>query len=337
MPPDERYLLGNFAEPAGVRLEAISALFDPSTFRHVKRLGIRPGWRCWEVGAGSPTVPTWLADQVGPRGSVLATDIDLSRRRLVAADVVTPDVVRRARRPCQPGQVDVGGQHAAPRPHLVRQPGRHRGAARANLPAPPSRSDAEPLNVAERRGVEEDRDCLETDAGRLGGVAEQVSLIGRHLSMMPGGRRTGEPGADRCGLPASSPTQDAAAKGAQASTRVGQTVDCDYLADLDDHEEEHSCWPEAISLWRARRDSNPQPSDPQSDALSVELRAPKRVESSAVRCAGRIRRSTGRSHHWLGLAGLRRRRRRTSAATAEAPGFEPGMGINPNRISSAAP
>ena len=26
---------------------------------------------------------------------------------------------------------------------------------------------------------------------------------------------------------------------------------------------------------RARRDSNPQPSDPKSDALSIELRAPK--------------------------------------------------------------
>ena len=25
--------------------------------------------------------------------------------------------------------------------------------------------------------------------------------------------------------------------------------------------------------WRARRDSNPQPSDPKSDALSIELRA----------------------------------------------------------------
>ena len=26
--------------------------------------------------------------------------------------------------------------------------------------------------------------------------------------------------------------------------------------------------------WRARRESNPQPSDPKSDALSIELRAP---------------------------------------------------------------
>ena len=104
MPPDEGYLLGNSAEPAGVRLEAISVLFDPSTFRHAKRLGIRPGWRCWEVGAGSPTVPTWLADQVGPRGSVLATDIDLSR---LAGAAGSPYDVRRH---------DVGSDEPPPGP-----------------------------------------------------------------------------------------------------------------------------------------------------------------------------------------------------------------------------
>ena len=104
MPPDEGYLLGNSAEPAGVRLEAISVLFDPSTFRHVKRLGIRPGWRCWEVGAGSPTVPTWLADQVGLRGSVLATDIDLSR---LAGPAGSPYDVRRH---------DVGSDQPPPGP-----------------------------------------------------------------------------------------------------------------------------------------------------------------------------------------------------------------------------
>src|ERR1035437_1310601 len=32
----------------------------------------------WEVGAGSPSVPAYLAAQVGPKGHVLATDIDTS-------------------------------------------------------------------------------------------------------------------------------------------------------------------------------------------------------------------------------------------------------------------
>jgi SAM-dependent methyltransferase len=56
----------------------LGGLFNPSTFRHIDALGIRPGWRCWEVGAGGPTVPVWLAGRVAPGGHVLATDIDVA-------------------------------------------------------------------------------------------------------------------------------------------------------------------------------------------------------------------------------------------------------------------
>lgn len=63
---------------AGERLAALASLFDPSTFRHLEGVGITRGWRCWEVGAGSPGVASWMVDRVGREGSVLATDIDLS-------------------------------------------------------------------------------------------------------------------------------------------------------------------------------------------------------------------------------------------------------------------
>jgi len=56
----------------------LGALFDASTFRHVDALGIRAGWRCWEVGAGGATVPAWLARRVVPGGYVLATDVDVA-------------------------------------------------------------------------------------------------------------------------------------------------------------------------------------------------------------------------------------------------------------------
>jgi SAM-dependent methyltransferase len=72
----EQYLLDNRQAGAGERLAALSALFDPSTFRHLEGVGIALGWRCWEVGAGGPSVPTWLAGRVGADGHVLATDID---------------------------------------------------------------------------------------------------------------------------------------------------------------------------------------------------------------------------------------------------------------------
>lgn len=73
---DQRYLLDNQQVEAGERFHHLAELFDPGTFRHIDELGVKPGWRCWEVGAGGPSVPTWLASRVGPTGHVLATDID---------------------------------------------------------------------------------------------------------------------------------------------------------------------------------------------------------------------------------------------------------------------
>ena len=56
----------------------IGELFDPVTFRHLDAIGVGPGWRCWEVGAGRPEVAAWMAERVGPTGSVVATDIDVT-------------------------------------------------------------------------------------------------------------------------------------------------------------------------------------------------------------------------------------------------------------------
>lgn len=73
------YLLDNQQTEAAERFDAFATLFDPTTFRHLEELGVGPGWRCWEVGAGGTSVVTWLAKKVGPTGKVVATDIDTSR------------------------------------------------------------------------------------------------------------------------------------------------------------------------------------------------------------------------------------------------------------------
>lgn len=98
MTTDPRYLLDNRQDEAGQRFDAISTLFDSVTFRHLDALGVGAGWSCWEVGAGGPSVPNGLAARVGPRGRVLATDLDTrwldgaadplveTRRHDVAAD-----------------------------------------------------------------------------------------------------------------------------------------------------------------------------------------------------------------------------------------------------------
>ncbi|MFF9084835.1 methyltransferase [Streptomyces sp. NPDC014991] len=91
MTPSDGYLLDNRQNEAGRRFDAFAALFDPTTFRHLEGLGIRSGWRCWEVGAGGTSVVSWLAGKVGPAGQVVATDIDTSR---LAAAVRPPVEVR---------------------------------------------------------------------------------------------------------------------------------------------------------------------------------------------------------------------------------------------------
>jgi len=73
---DEGYLLDNQQSEAGRRFDALSELFDPVTFRHFAAVGVSAGWACWEVGAGGVSVPAWLAEQVGPSGRVVASDID---------------------------------------------------------------------------------------------------------------------------------------------------------------------------------------------------------------------------------------------------------------------
>jgi SAM-dependent methyltransferase len=70
----EHYLLDNQQSEAGQRFDALATLFNPSTFRHMVSIGLSPGWRVWEVGAGSSTVPAWIAEQT--KSHVLATDID---------------------------------------------------------------------------------------------------------------------------------------------------------------------------------------------------------------------------------------------------------------------
>ncbi len=82
------YLFDNRASQAGQRFDSLAELFNPVTFRHLDALGIAPGWHCWEVGVGGPSIPEWLSSRVGPSGHVLATDIDVTwTQRLAGGNV----------------------------------------------------------------------------------------------------------------------------------------------------------------------------------------------------------------------------------------------------------
>jgi SAM-dependent methyltransferase len=71
------YAFDNAAPQADGRFTALTAIFDPGTIRHLRELGIGAGWRCLEVGAGGGSVASWLSEQVGAAGRVIATDIDV--------------------------------------------------------------------------------------------------------------------------------------------------------------------------------------------------------------------------------------------------------------------
>jgi predicted O-methyltransferase YrrM len=59
------------------RLGGLSVQFDPVTVRHLTAVGVAPGWRCLEIGAGAGSIARWLASTVGPAGRVVATDRDV--------------------------------------------------------------------------------------------------------------------------------------------------------------------------------------------------------------------------------------------------------------------
>jgi SAM-dependent methyltransferase len=57
------------------RLAGIERLWDAGTQATMERLGVAPGWRCLEVGAGGGSMVEWMAARVGPQGRVVATDV----------------------------------------------------------------------------------------------------------------------------------------------------------------------------------------------------------------------------------------------------------------------
>jgi SAM-dependent methyltransferase len=71
------YAFPNAWELARRRLELLEACYDGATFRRAEALGVTRGWHCLDAGAGGGSFARWLAERVGPSGSVVAADIDV--------------------------------------------------------------------------------------------------------------------------------------------------------------------------------------------------------------------------------------------------------------------
>jgi SAM-dependent methyltransferase len=80
MPVDHQAYAFKNARPGQLdRLRTLEALLDAWSIRALEV--VQPGWQCLEVGAGGGSIATWLSDRVGPEGSVLATDLDVTTLR----------------------------------------------------------------------------------------------------------------------------------------------------------------------------------------------------------------------------------------------------------------
>jgi SAM-dependent methyltransferase len=74
---EQQYILSQTADTfERERLSLLEQMADPLSQRYMTALGIQQGWRCLEVGAGHGSIVRWLAEQVGPQGRVVATDIN---------------------------------------------------------------------------------------------------------------------------------------------------------------------------------------------------------------------------------------------------------------------
>ncbi|MEU2395682.1 class I SAM-dependent methyltransferase [Streptomyces sp. NPDC007369] len=62
----------------GERIDHAALVYDPLTRARLRSLGVGPGWRCLDAGAGTGTVARWLAEEAGA-DEVVALDRDTSR------------------------------------------------------------------------------------------------------------------------------------------------------------------------------------------------------------------------------------------------------------------
>jgi hypothetical protein len=103
-------------------------------------------------------------------------EVEAALRRVVLRDVVTAHLHPGRCHAVDPGRVDVGREDEPVRPGLLRQPRRHGRPTRADLPAAPSRADAERDDVPARHIVEERRERVEPGGRLTLPVVEEIRI-----------------------------------------------------------------------------------------------------------------------------------------------------------------
>jgi SAM-dependent methyltransferase len=76
--PAEHYILATGGKDTE-RLRLLQEVYGPGTQASFARVGLKPGQRVLDVGCGSGNMACWIAEQVGPNGSVLGIDNSASQ------------------------------------------------------------------------------------------------------------------------------------------------------------------------------------------------------------------------------------------------------------------
>lgn len=79
---DTEHIMDSVSDPGREQLQYLDALFDAPTTGFLESLGVRPGWRCLEVGTGSGSIARWLSEATGTTGEVVAVDVKTEQLEL---------------------------------------------------------------------------------------------------------------------------------------------------------------------------------------------------------------------------------------------------------------
>ena len=77
------------------RLKLIECYHDPATKERLLGTGLKPGWRCLEVGPGAGSILRWLSRTVGENGKIIGVDINPQvkiSRRSESTEIIQADI-----------------------------------------------------------------------------------------------------------------------------------------------------------------------------------------------------------------------------------------------------
>ncbi|MGB6876272.1 MAG: methyltransferase domain-containing protein [Candidatus Acidiferrales bacterium] len=89
--PHGKYIFAA-GEAAAERLRLLDRVFNPTTRELLTNLGLAPGWQIADIGCGIGLNAMWMAERVGPSGSVTGIDMSEEQMRIAQANAGTAGI-----------------------------------------------------------------------------------------------------------------------------------------------------------------------------------------------------------------------------------------------------